>query len=142
MAKEFLQLPIQAKLITSQQHLKRCSLNDSIANMIRLICTTHFGENKQDSSLGNELWENDFETVDNIQAFKEKLVESLQNTLIWHEKRLSNIKVNVGFEQVLTTVYKRRVRQRIQITIEGKIRKTNETFKQQEVFFMGPLSYY
>ena len=142
MAKEFLQLPIQANLITTKQHLKMCSLNDSIANMIRLICTTHFGENKQDSSFGNELWENDFETVDNIQAFKEKLGESLQNTLTWHEKRLSNIKVNVGFEQVMTTAYKRRVRQRIQITIDGTIQKTNESFKQQEVFFMGPLSYY
>ncbi|MBD3661282.1 MAG: GPW/gp25 family protein [Arenibacter algicola] len=142
MANEFLQIPLKLNLITAQQHLKRCSLNDSVTNMIRLISTTHYGENKQDDTLGNELWENDFETVDNIQAFKERLSESLQNTLIRHEKRLSNIKVSVGFEQVLTTVYKRRVRQRIQISIEGTIRKTNETFKHQEVFFMGPLSYY
>lgn len=142
MANEFLQIPLQLNLITGQQHLKRCSLNDSVTNMIRLISTTHYGENKQDDTLGNELWENDFETVNNIQAFKERLSESLQNTLIRHEKRLSNIKVSVGFEQVLTTVYKRRVRQRIQISIEGTIRKTNETFKHQEVFFMGPLSYY
>ncbi len=142
MAKEFLQLPIQLGHITSQQHLKRCSLNDSVTNMIRLICTTHFGENKADDSLGNELWENDFETVSNIQAFKERLSESLQNTLIRHEKRLSGIKVSVGFEQVITTVYKKRVRQRIQIDIEGTVRKTNETFKHKEVFFMGPLSYY
>lgn len=142
MAKEFLQIPIQANLITSQQHLKRCSLKDSVANMIRLISTTHFGENKQDDSLGNELWENDFETVNNLQAFKERLSESLQNTLIRHEKRLSGIKVNVGFEQVVTTVYKKRVRQRIQISIEGTVQKTNEKFKHNEVFFMGPLSYY
>ena len=142
MAKEFLQIPLRANLITSQLHLKRCSLNESVANLIRLICITHFGENKQDDSLGNELWENDFETVDNIQTFKEKLVVSLQDTLEKHEKRLNYVKVNVGFAQVLTKAYKRRVRQRIQINIKGTIRKTNEIFNHQEMFFMGPLSYY
>ena len=142
MANDFLQIPLRTDLLTNQQDLKRCSLTDSVANMFRLISITHFGENKQDDSFGNELWEYDFEIVDNMQAFKEKLSQSLQNTVIQHEKRLSNIKVNVIIEQVLTTIYKKRIRQRIQIVLEGTIRKTNEPFKHQEVFFMGPLSYY
>ncbi|MET7030320.1 GPW/gp25 family protein [Sediminicola luteus] len=142
MANEYLQIPIRTDLITRQQELKRCSLNDSVANMFRLISITHFGECKQDDSFGNELWEFDFETVYNMQAFKERLSQSLQNTVTRHEKRLSNIKVNVAIEQVLTTIYKKRIRQRIQISLEGTIRKTNEPFKHQELFFMGPLSYY
>lgn len=142
MAKDFLQIPLQAGLVTRQKELKRSTLTESVADMIRLITITHFGENKQDESFGNELWENDFETIDNVQAFKEKLAESLQVAVTQHERRLSGIKVNVGFEQVMTTVYNRRVRQRIQITIEGTLRKTNEPFIHNEVFFMGPLSYY
>lgn len=142
MAKDFLQIPLQAGLVTRQKELKRNKLTESVADMIHLITITHFGENKQDESFGNELWENDFETIDNIQVFKEKLAESLQIAVTQHEKRLSGIKVNVGFEQVMTTVYNRRVRQRIQITIEGTLRKTNEPFTHNEVFFMGPLSYY
>ncbi|TFH38086.1 MAG: hypothetical protein E4G95_04180 [Bacteroidia bacterium] len=142
MAKDFLQIPIQTELITSQKQLKRCSLNDSVADMIRLITITHFGENKEDESFGNELWDNDFETIDNIQAFKERLAESLHKAVIQHEKRLGSVKVIVGFEQVLTKVLNKRVRQRIQITIEGTLRKTNESFTHSEVFFMGPLSYY
>ena len=142
MAKDFLQIPLQAGIVTRQKELKRSTLTESVADMIHLITITHFGENKQDESFGNELWENDFETIDNIQAFKEKLAESLQIAVTQHERRLSGIKVNVGFEQVMTTVYNRRVRQRIQITIEGTLRKTNEPFTHNEVFFMGPLSYY
>lgn len=142
MAKDFLQIPLQAGLVTRQKELKRSTLTESVADMIHLITITHFGENKQDESFGNELWENDFETIDNVQAFKEKLAESLQIAVTQHERRLSGIKVNVGFEQVMTTVYNRRVRQRIQITIEGTLRKTNEPFTYNEVFFMGPLSYY
>lgn len=142
MAKDFLQIPLQAGLVIRQKELKRSTLTESVADMIHLITITHFGENKQDESFGNELWENDFETIDNIQAFKEKLAESLQIAVTQHERRLSGIKVNVGFEQVMTTVYNRRVRQRIQITIEGTLRKTNEPFTHNEVFFMGPLSYY
>jgi len=142
MANDFLQIPLQLGLLTSQKQLKRCSLYESVSGMIRLITSTHFGENKQDITFGNELWEYDFENIDNIQAFKEKLSESLQKSVARHERRLSSVKVGIGFEQVLTTIYNRRIRQRIQITIEGTLRKTNEPFTHQEVFFMGPLSYY
>jgi hypothetical protein len=142
MTNDFLQLPINAELITGQKRLKHCSLNESVTGMMHLIIITHFGENKQDESFGNELWEHDFVTIENIQAFKEKLSGSLQRAVIQHEKRLADVKVGIGFDQVLTTVYNRRVRQRIHINIEGTLRKTNESFTHQEVFFMGPLSYY
>jgi predicted component of type VI protein secretion system len=142
MANEFLQIPLQTDLITRKKQLKRCSLNESVAGMMRLITVTHFGENKQDETFGNELWEYDFENIDNVQAFKEKLSESIQRVITQHEKRLNAVKVNIGFDQVLTTAYNRRVKQRIQIGIEGTLRKTNEPFTHREVIFMGPLSYY
>lgn len=142
MTSDYLQIPLQCDLITGQKQLRRCSLYESVASMMRLITITHFGENKQDDSFGNELWEYDFETIDNIQAFKDKLAESLRNDVMRHEKRLAEVKVGVGFEQVMTTVYSRRIRQRIQITYEGTLKKTNEPFKHQEMLFMGPLSYY
>ena len=142
MAFDFLQIPLQADLITRQKEVKRCSLNESISGIIHLITITHFGENRQDESFGNELWEHDFETIDNVQAFKEEVSASLQKAISSHEQRLLDIRVSIGFEQVLTTVYNRRIRQRIQISINGTIRKTNEPFTHQEVFFMGPLSYY
>jgi phage baseplate assembly protein W len=142
MPNEFLHIPINTELITSQKQLTRCSLNESVADMMHLIIITHLGENKQEETFGNELWEHDFETIENIQAFKERISESLQKAIIQHEKRLTDVKVGVVFEQVLTTVYNRRVRQRIQIIIEGTLRKTNETFSHEEMFFMGPLSYY
>lgn len=142
MANDYLQIPLQLGLVTRQKHLKRCSLSESVAGMIHLIAVTHFGEDKQDESFGNELWEFDFETIDNAQAFKERLAGSLGDAIMKHEKRLGSVKVSVGFDQVVTTVYKRRVRQRIQITVQGTLRKTNESFIHNEVFYMGPLSYY
>jgi hypothetical protein len=142
MANDYLQIPLRLDLVTRQKDLKRCPLSDSVAGMIHLIAITHFCENKQDESFGNELWEFDFETIDNAQAFKERLAESLGGAIIKHEKRLSSVKVSVGFDQVVTSVYKRRVRQRIQIGIQGTLSKTNESFIHNEVFYMGPLSYY
>jgi hypothetical protein len=142
MANDFLQIPINAELITGQKQLNRCSLNESVSGMMHLIIITHFGENKQDATFGNELWEHDFETVENIQAFREKLSGSLQKAIILHEKRLTDVKVGITFDQVLTTVYNRRIRQRINISIQATLRKTNESFTHREVFFIGPLSYY
>lgn len=142
MAKEYIHIPIQADLITSQKEIKRCSLNDSVVEMVHLICTTHFGENKEDETFGNELWENDFIAVENAQAFKEKISHSIQMAIAQHERRLSNIQVRVDFEQALTSVYNRRIKQRIKITVKGILRKTNESFSHTEMFFMGPLSYF
>jgi hypothetical protein len=142
MAKDFLKIPLQPALVTRQKQFERCSLGDSVSDMIRLITTTHFGEFKQDDSFGNELWENDFENIINVQAFKEKLSQSLQQTIVLHEKRLSGIKVNVGFDQVTTILHNRRIRQKVVIDVEGVLKKTNESFSHQEIFYMGPLSYY
>jgi len=110
--------------------------------MMHLITITQFGENKHDDSFGNEIWEYDFENIDNIQSFNEILSESLCSAIERHERRLMSVRVDVGFEQVETTAYNRRIRQRIHINIEGILRKTNEPFTHYEVFFMGPLSYY
>jgi phage baseplate assembly protein W len=142
MANDYLKLPIQTGLIMGQNSLKRCSLSESVSDMIHLIILTHFGENKQDVSFGNELWDHDFETIDNIHSFREKIAESLKTAVTRHEKRLTDVKVNIGFEQSMTSVYKRRIKQKIRIRIEGTLIKTNEAFSFGEMFFMGPLSYY
>lgn len=142
MANDFFQIPLQIDLVMRQKSLKRCSLIESVSGMMHLITISHFGENKQDETFGNELWDHDFETIDNSQAFKERLAGSLEKAITGHEKRLTAVKVSVGFDQVLTTAYNRRIRQRIQISIQGTLRKTNEPFIHHEVFFMGPLSYY
>lgn len=142
MANNFLQIPLNTEQITQQKVLDRCPLNESVSRMIHLIVTTHFGENKNDSTFGNELWEYDFENIENIQSFKEKLADSLRETITRHEKRLSDVNVNFAFEQVITTAFNRRVKQKIEIIIEGILIKTNEEFIHREMFFMGPLSYY
>jgi len=142
MAKEFLKLPLNAEQLTSQQNLKRCTLSESVADMLHLITTSHFGEFKQDESFGNELWERDFEAIDNVQVFREELGEALEKSYKLHERRLNNIKVIVEFDQVMTKIMNRRIKQRIRIQIQGTLKKTNEDFSHKEVFFIGPLSYY
>ncbi|HEX3006743.1 MAG TPA: GPW/gp25 family protein [Bacteroidales bacterium] len=142
MANIYLQIPLKTQLITQQKELDLCSLSESVAGMIHLIATTHFGENKHDITFGNELWDYDFENIDNVQAFKEKLAGSLRETIIGHEKRLSDVRVNINFEQVITKALNRRVKQKIEINVEGILIKTNEEFKHTEMFYMGPLSYY
>jgi len=142
MAKEFLKLPLNAEQLTSQQNLKRCTLSESVADMLHLITTSHFGEFKQDESFGNELWERDFEAIDNVQVFREELAGALEKSYKMHERRLNNIKVSVEFDQVMTKIMNRRIKQRIRIQIQGTLKKTNEDFSHKEVFFIGPLSYY
>jgi predicted component of type VI protein secretion system len=142
MSDNFLRIPVDTGLITRKKELNRCSLYESVSAMVHLIATTQFGENKHDRTCGNELWEYDFQNIVNIQAFREELARSIRDSVYRHEKRLSDIAVNINFEQVVTTTLNRRVKQRIEITIKGTLVKTNEPFNLSEIFFMGPLSYY
>jgi hypothetical protein len=142
MANDYLQLPVQAGMILRQNNLKRCSLSESVSGLIHLIILTRFDENKEDPSFGNELWDHDFETIENIHSFNEIIAESLKSSIAEHEKRLTNIRVNIVFEQAMTTVYHRRIKQRIHISVEGTLIKTNEPFSHREMFYLGPLSYY
>jgi len=110
--------------------------------MIHLIVISHYGACKYDESLGFELWEHDFETITNSQAYKDQLKKSLLTTIQGHEPRLSSIRLEVQLDQVEYRIKSIRTKTRIGVIVNGTIIKTNEPFSFSEQFFIGPLSYY
>ncbi len=70
--------------------------------------------------------------------------KSLQNTIKTNEKRLINVNIDLQIEQIdiVSKVKNKRIKTRISLVVIGIIEKTNESFTHQEVFFVGPLSYY
>ena len=134
-------LPLNLADIVEKKEHQKCSLNESVASMIHLIITSHFGEFNHDSSFGCEIWEHDFENIINTQLYKDQLKKSIQQTVEKHEPRLSNIRVDIQIEQIESLVGNRRAKSRIKLHIRGSLIKTNETFVFTEQFFIGPLSY-
>jgi phage baseplate assembly protein W len=139
---EFYRIPLQLGKVTRKKEIPKCSLPDSVAQMIHLIVTTGFGECKHNPSFGCEIWEKDFENIANSQLYREILRKSIQNTLDKQEHRLTGIRVDIQIEQVDYRMFNRRTKSRIKVKISGMLTKTNEPFSFSDQFFIGPLSYY
>jgi phage baseplate assembly protein W len=140
----FLNIPVNVKDIILKAEAKRISAKNSIHNMIHMIVTTAYGEMRQNPSFGCDIWRFDFENIYNLNAFKEDMRKSLQNTIKTNEKRLMNVNIDLQIEQIdiMSKVKNKRIKTRISLVVNGVIEKTNESFTHQEVFFVGPLSYF
>jgi phage baseplate assembly protein W len=122
--------------------VKQVSLADSVANFMHLMTITKFEECKHDPNFGCAIWDHDFEVITNMQGFKERIRLSMEETIKTYEKRLSNVIVEINIQQFQSVIKKRRVKNRINVTVTGSLVETNEFFRWEEKFFIGPLSYY
>jgi phage baseplate assembly protein W len=139
---EYYKIPLHLGKITQKKEIPKCSLPDSVAQMIHLIVTTGYGECKPNPTFGSEIWEKDFENIANSQAYRENLRKSIQSTLEKQEPRLTGIRVDIQMEQVDYMLFTRRAKSRIKIKVTGLLTKTNEPFSYSDQFFIGPLSYF
>jgi hypothetical protein len=74
---------------------------------------------------------------------KELIRVSLLNSINDQEKRLGNVRVEIVMkqEEIPAAAAGRRVKKKIDITITGTLKLTNEKFGYRDSFFVGPLSY-
>ena len=68
---------------------------------------------------------------------------SLTEALTKNEPRIRNIKIGVKMkqEELLGMKNSNRIKKRVDIKVNAKVVKTNETFSYVEYFYIGPLSY-
>lgn len=143
MEKKFYSLPLNTELLMSNKRHETCNLNQSIAHHIHLINTSAFGEYKYDETFGCSIWQIEFDNLKSNSHLQRQIKDSLQSSLLTHEHRLSNIKVEVSIKQEeINTVHNvARIKKRIDIRIKATVLKTNESFSYFEYFYIGPLSY-
>lgn len=143
MQKNYYELPLKPSNFYSKKEHKVCNIKESIAHYVHLINTSHFGECSFDDTFGCAIWEIDFDNLKSTNKLKSLIVDSLQESLKRHEKRLSNIKVVVKIkqEEILNNDAVNRIKKRIDLKVNGKVKKTNEVFSYVEYFYIGPLSY-
>lgn len=136
-------IPFDAKTLLSGGRHNTCSLNQSIAHHIHLINTSYFGECTFDETFGCKIWEMDFDNLKTTHRLAGLIQESVLESLKIHEKRLVKIdlKVKLKQEELFVVNDEASIKKRVDLTISGKVRKTNEDFSYVEYFFLAPLSY-
>lgn len=143
MSIKYYTLPLNTKKLIGRKVHDSCNLNRSISHYIHLVNTSHFGECAFDDSFGCSIWLVDFDNLKSTNRLKDFIQESLYESLIKHEKRLHELRVNVRIkqEELFGMESSNRIKKRIDIRIKAKVKKTNEDFSYVEYFYIGPLSY-
>lgn len=143
MERFYYELPLKPLNFFNKNRLKYCSLKESIAHFIHLINTTHFGECRFDYSFGCAIWDVDFDNLKSSNSLKSQIVKSLNDSINKHETRLDNISVGVSIKQEESSndINTNRIKKRVDISVKGIVKKTNEPFSYIEFFYIGPLSY-
>ncbi len=139
---QYYRLPLSVDKIITNEDAETCSIEQSVAQFIHLIATSHFGEYDFDKTFGCTIWNIDFDNLTSTNKLKQNISESIAKTLTLHEKRLSDIRVDVKIiqDEFKGTSNGNRVKKRIEIKIKSIKKQTNETFSYSDRFYIAPLA--
>lgn len=149
MKKEYYTLPLRFDQLLEKRQHTRCQLNDSIAQHLHIMLSSHFGESRFNPDYGCSLWEFDFKMVpdpkENKFKWKESVKLSYEETIRQSEPRLSNVRVRVEIEDFIED-YKvsrkvsKKIRKRLWVQVDATISITNQEFSFTEYLFIAPIS--
>jgi hypothetical protein len=143
MSFEYYAFPLAAdKLIGRLDHPK-CSLPESVEQHLHLLITTTFGELPGDDRFGCCIWEYDFDNLTSSHKVKEFIGQSLMETILRYERRLTGPRIDLKLGQLDPggAPCGQRLKKIISVRITGYLQDTNEAFEFRDSFFTGPLSY-
>jgi phage baseplate assembly protein W len=139
----FYKIPLPLNNVMSGNELPACDLETSIHKNLELIITTKFGEHRSDPSFGCEIWELDFELIVSARLWEEKLRQSLIRSITSHETRITNTEIAIAVSDIEKyNVLKQftEIKKRVDIKVDGVIKKTGEPFFFHTNLFLSPLS--
>jgi len=139
MAHDYYRLPLNFEELLQRRPLARCSAQESIAQHLYLMLTTHFGESRFDPNFGCVVWQQDFEAMTNMR-WKDNVQRSVEQSIAEREPRLEQVKVLVGVEDFEMKGVSQRIRKRLEVTVRAVLHRTNEPFAFRASLFVAPLS--
>jgi len=145
-ADKYYRFPINFGKLIRKGELPVCSMEKSIAQNIYLILTSEFGEYRFDESYGCSVWEHDFENIISINSWKDRMAQSVKQSLLFHENRLSNtmVRIDIGQEELAMQgkEHINRIKKCVDITVSGTIVETNQPFPPyKQRLYISPFSF-
>ena len=139
----YFNLPLKLDAVLSGQELPTTDLESSIKKNLEMIIMTKFGEHRSDTSYGCEIWDLDFGVIVSPRLWEEKLRQSLLKSIGTHEYRISTPEIAVTISDIekhnsLTKLTE--IKKRVEIRIDGFVKKTGEALIFQTSLFLSPLS--
>ncbi len=139
---EYLKLPLRFERFFDKKKMITCNLKESIMYNLHLLITTALEENKQNIDYGSQFWDQEFDIHLSMDARRQLIIDTLKKQISAFEKRLSKVLVEVNVKQVEEVSSSgNQLRRRIEIIVTAAIARSNEPFRFQTGFFIGPLRF-
>ncbi len=137
----YYKFPLKFEKLTKGQDIPKTTIEESLAQYMGLIISTTFGEYKYDEEFGTEIWETDFNMLTNPNQLKDLIKESVFEKIKQYEKRLfpTDVKLTI-VEDTISHVEKIRVKKRLDISVYGIIKQTNEPYYFISSYYLAPFS--
>ena len=139
----FYKIPLQLEAAMQGKELPICDVETSIQKNLELIILTKYGEHRSNAGFGCEVWDLDFELIVSARTWEEKMRQSLLKSITTHENRLSSVELSVTISDIENFNALKQyveIKKRVDIHVNGLIKKTNEPFAFQTNLFLSPLS--
>jgi phage baseplate assembly protein W len=140
---QYYDIPLQLSNVFRGQELPTCDIRISIDRNLNLLIMTRYKEHRGNQDFGCEIWDRDFELISNKGLWEEKIRQSLAKSVIQYETRLSNVEIVVTIRQVeKNQLFKEilEVRNKVEIRLNGIIRRTGEKHNFYANLYLSPLS--
>ena len=139
MSATYYRLPLDPESLVQRQQLPRCSMQESIAQHLYLMLTTHFGESRYEPAFGCQVWEQDFEALTTMR-WKDTVQQSIEQAIRTYEPRLVRARAQVAVMDFELKNVSQRIRKRLDVSIAATLHHTNEPFDFRASLFVAPLS--
>lgn len=135
----YYRLPLDLAGLVERQQLPHCSVQESIAQHLYLLLTTHFGESRYEPAFGCLVWEQDFEAMTTIR-WKDAVQQSIEQAIRAYEPRLVRAQAQIAVLDFELKNVTQRIRKRLDVKVTASLHHTNEPFAFQASLFVAPLS--
>lgn len=136
----YLKIPVSLQSAVNGK-LKRCSFEESIAQQIMLLIVSHHGEVVGKEDYGSVIWELEFSQLVKISDWETKVQESLTESILTYERRLTDVKVDVHLSEIDSDNKRNtHIRRKAQITVTGRVGLTAQPFHFSTLVYISPLS--
>lgn len=139
---EYLKTSIDFSELLQGRQLARCSTEESIAQHIMMIVTSHYGEVVSREDYGSAIWELEFHQLVRADVWEDEVSASLLATINKYEPRLKQVEVKVTLSEIEDYSHhsKVHIRRKADITVKGQLVTNQLPFYFTTAIYISPLS--
>lgn len=135
--------PLNLGQLTKSRPMAKCDIGESISQVLFLLICTRKGEMPGEPDFGCDIWDLQFEQIQDQRKWTDAIEVSLQQCINRFENRLYDAQVDASLREVEVAYPFRKypdIKHQAHIQIKARLRYSGEPFNFSTDVFVSPIS--